>query len=219
MLEAVIWDMDGVIIDSEPAHYEVNKSVFKKLGLNISDQEYNTYIGVSNPEMWSIIKGKHKLGHSVPELVKIQLEGNLEYLRQSNEQPIPGVTHLLESLKRENIAIGLASSSPFEFIALVLKKFNIKEYFQVIISGEEIANGKPAPDIFIAAANELKAAPQKCIVIEDSKNGVKAAKSAGMKCIGFQNKNSGDQDLSEADLIVCSLEGLDITILKNLALR
>lgn len=216
MLEAVIFDMDGVIIDSEPFHLDICLELFKKLNIAMPEDEYKTYIGVSNTSMWTTIKNRYCLKESVNELATLQSNACIEYLKEKDEKPIPGVVDILESLKQNEIKIALASSSPMEGIRLVLDKFNISHYFQAVISGENLERGKPAPDIFLNAAKILKAQPQFCTVIEDSNHGVSAAKAAGMKCIGFQNPNSGNQDLKAADLIVNSLKDLNLEIIKRL---
>ncbi|OGS33892.1 MAG: phosphatase [Elusimicrobia bacterium RIFOXYC2_FULL_34_12] len=215
-MKAVIFDMDGVIIDSEPMHLRVNKKIFKRLGLKISLKEYRNFIGSTNTEMWTTFKKEYELHQTIPELVKIQVSDTLKDLKKSKEKPISGIVSLLKELKKNNIRIGLASSSPLENINLVLKIFKIKKYFSAIVSGEDLKRSKPAPDIFLKAAKKLKVKPEECIVIEDSEKGVQAAKSAGMKCIGYKNKNSGNQNLSKADLIIKNFSKLDIDYFRGL---
>lgn len=216
MLEAVIFDMDGVIINSEPIHFEVDKNTLKQCNINILDEELNEYVGMTNPEMWTNLKDKYEIKHSVEELIKLQMDMKLNAIRNRDEKPIGGVLNLLKSLRDNNIKIALASSSPRLFIMAVLKKFEIEEYFLHILSGEEVKKGKPEPDIFLEVSKLLKVNAENCLVIEDSRNGVKAAKNAGMKCVGFINKDSGIQDLSQADLVVDSLENVNLSIIENL---
>lgn len=216
MLKAVVFDMDGVIIDSEPYHLVICLKLFKDLNINITEDEYNTFTGVSNTSMWTTLKNKYGLKEKVSELVKLHTEADINYLEENEEKPIPGVVGILESLKNNDIKIALASSSPMEGIKQVLDKFQISEYFQAVISGENLERGKPAPDIFLNAAKMLQVEPEYCTVIEDSNHGVTAAKAAGMKCIGFQNHNSGKQNLEAADLIVDSLEELNLDRIKKL---
>ena len=130
-------------------------------------------------------------------------------------EPIPGIVELLEELRRQRIAIGLASSSPRSFIEAVLAKFKIREYFACVVSGEEMPAGKPAPDIYLEAARQLHVPPEQCVVLEDSRNGVLAAKRAGMTCIGFANPASGGQDLSAADRIVHAISEIKVGHLLN----
>jgi beta-phosphoglucomutase family hydrolase len=210
-LKAVIFDMDGVIIDSEPAHHEVCKKMFRELDINMTDEEYLTrYIGTSNTDMWGMIKEKYLIQESIQELVIRQTEGCLKQLKESNEVPIHGVRELLEELRDKRIKIGLASSSAMETINVILDKFNISSYFSAVVSGENLEKSKPDPTIFLVAAKLLSVNPNECLVIEDSSHGVTAAKKAGMKCIGFRNPNSGSQDISHADLIVDSIQSIDI---------
>jgi HAD superfamily hydrolase (TIGR01509 family) len=216
MLKACIFDMDGVIIDSEPMHFEVDLLVMKRLGLSLTHEDLEAYVGMTNPAMWTILKEQYDLQQAVEDLIQIQMGIKLRILRERNEQPIAGIIQLLESLKEAGISIGLASSSPRIFIQAVLEKFGLDRHFSSIVSGEEVERGKPAPDVFIQAASELHIHPSHCLVIEDSRNGVAAAKAAGMACIGFINPNSGQQDLSQADLTVVTITEIKLETMKKL---
>ncbi len=213
MIKAVIFDMDGVIVDSEPIHFEVDKRVLKKCGLIINNEVLNPYVGVTNPEMWKDLKEKYDLTLSVEELLKSQSELKIEVFNESNIEAIGGIKELLNELMQNEISTAVASSSPRSFIDAILEKIGITEYFSVILSGEEVQRGKPNPDIFLKTAEMLKVNPKECVVIEDSSAGVKAALSAGMKCIGFNNLNSGSQDLSSASAIVDSIRKIDYDFL------
>lgn len=209
MVKAVIFDMDGVIIDSEPIHFESDKMTMKYFEKEILDEELNNYVGVSNPVMWAELRDKYKLIASIEEIIEKQLYYKKNLIENKKLEPIGGIRKLLGELKSCGIRIGLASSSSREFIEFILNKLEVIEFFEVIISGEEVAKSKPAPDIFLKAAVALNVEPSNCLVIEDSGHGVKAAKLAKMKCIGFYNPNSGKQDLSLADAIVYSIEDIN----------
>ncbi|MFW6022412.1 MAG: HAD family hydrolase [Halanaerobiaceae bacterium] len=215
-LKAVIFDMDGVIIDSEPIHYEVNKKLYDELEIEIKDEEYRKFIGVSNSDHWGYLKEKHKLVESIEELVARQNSRNIGHLNNSTEEPILGVVQLIEELERQNIKIGLASSSDMRYIKAVIEKFGIDDYFQTMTSGEDMERGKPHPDIFQETASKLDEDSENCVVIEDSENGVKAALNANMKCIGYINPNSHNQDLSLAHITVDSIEKITIQMLRDL---
>lgn len=204
-MKAVIFDMDGVIIDSEPIHFEVDMQTMKDLGCNISAEELEKYVGTTNEYIFTHIKKNYKIRESVEEIINYRSEMAKNKVIQANLEPIEGIRELLNDLKNNNIPVAIASSSPRDFIDVVVSKFNLQDYFEYIVSGEEVENGKPAPDVYIETAKRLGISPWNCTVIEDSKNGVLAAKAAEMKCIAFQNINSGNQDLSKADIIVNSI--------------
>lgn len=209
MIKAVIFDMDGVIIDSEPYHLESDKMLMKDYNKEISDDELYNYVGVSSLDMWTELRDKYKLTATIEELLEKLIHYKKCIFCNRKLEPIDGIIELLTDLKNRGISIGLASSSKTEFIEIILNNLDIKKYFQVVISGEDVLKGKPAPDIFLKAAELLKVESANCIVIEDSGHGVKAAKSAGMGCIGFINPNSGKQDLSMSDAIVYSINEID----------
>lgn len=218
MLKAVIFDMDGVIIDSEPFYLIIGMELYKKLKINMTPEEHNSFTGVSNKNMWTTIKNKYGLKESVNELVEIQNKANKEYLEKSMDKPIPGVMEIIEGLSNNGIKVALASSSSLEIIKMVLERFKITSFFQAIVSGESLDRSKPAPDIFLKAAEMLNVEPEYCTVIEDSNHGVTAAKAAGMKCIGFKNLNSGNQNLEAADLIISSLKDVKLDDIRKLFL-
>jgi len=158
-----------------------------------------------NPDMWALIKQEYGLSQSVEDIVGFQLAQKLTLLDELQIEPIEGIRALLQDLRSHGIKIGLASSSPRVFIEKVLVKFGIRDFFTSVVSGEEVPEGKPAPDIYLEAAKSLGVMPEECVVLEDARSGVRAAKSAGMRCIGFANPGSGNQDLSAADRIVKSI--------------
>ena len=212
-MKAVIFDMDGVIIDSEPIHFETDMETMKYLGCNISKEELEKYVGTTNEYMFSDIKKNYNIEKSVEDIINYRAEIIKNKIVQSDLEPIEGIRELLIDLKDKNIPAAIASSSPKDFINIVVSKFKLQEYFKYIVSGEEVESGKPAPDVYIETAKKLGISPKECIVVEDSKNGVIAAKAAGMKCIGFQNINSGNQDLSKADIIVNSIGEIKLSYL------
>lgn len=194
--------MDGVIIDSEPMHFEVDIQVMNYYGSAITHEQLEQYVGMTNPEMWAAVKEQHNLTPSVSEIIEYQLSNKIEMLTSSEMEPIDGIRELLAELKARNIPAAIASSSPPVFIKAVLRKFDLLDHFECVVSGEEVERGKPAPDVYLKAAELLGVKPQDCMVLEDARHGVAAAKAAGMKCIGFVNPNSGNQDLSQADYVV-----------------
>lgn len=206
--------MDGVLIDSEPLHFEVDQLVLEQLHIKEGKHYLERFVGYTNPAMWKIIKEEFEIDKSLEELIDLQMRVKLDYLKRSTYNAIPGVRHLLKALQVKNIPIAIASSSPRVFIEAVIDKIQIASYFTTWVSGEEVPESKPAPDVFLRAAAMLNVQPENCMVIEDSKSGTIAAKRARMKCFGFRNPNSGNQDLSEADLVFDSFSALHDQLIK-----
>lgn len=212
MIKGIIFDMDGVIIDSEIIHYEVFRDVSRKHGIESSFEDYNKYVGSTDEAIYSAFKEKYNLKEDLDYLIKEHQDRFMEILDMKKDiQPIKGVKELIIEFHNRGYKLALASSAPYMNIDKVLDLFNIETYFDIRISGEDLEQGKPHPGIFLNAAKFLKLNPKECLVIEDSKNGVLAAKRAGMKCLGYRNENSGEQDISKADLIIDDFSTLDIS--------
>lgn len=216
MFKAVIFDMDGVIIDSEPLHNETDRRVLSNYNIDASDVDLNIYAGKLNYDIWAELKSIYNIPESIEDILHLRAEYNMCMIREYNGGAIPGVKELLMELKSRNILTAIASSSPVEFIDAVVDKLCLREYFDIIISGEEVQKGKPEPDVFLKAAEMLNVKPCECVVIEDSTNGVRAAASAGMKCIGFRNINSGIHDLSSAQRVVDSMSDVNCGMISEL---
>ena len=202
-MQAVIFDMDGVIIDSEPLHFRAEKRLFRELGIEIAVAEHQGYVGQTSRAMWGRIRRQYGLSLSLEELVAHSRRLIRELITAAlPDLLIPGLTECLDYLRDRGLDLLLASSSEKALIELVLKKFDLEDYFPHRVSGDEVGRGKPAPDIFLLAAARAGISPAGCLVIEDSAHGVRAAKAAGMTCIGFKNPSSGSQDLSAADAVI-----------------
>ncbi len=201
--DAFIFDMDGVLIDSETFYSEMEQVNFRLLGLNISHEEHITYQGTATDEMWKKIKEKHNVQNTVDELVKMTNDLTIPVFRKMEKiDPMRGVLDLLLALEKKNIPLALASSSYPEVIEIVLEKTKLKKFFGVVVNSRMAGKSKPAPDIFLLASEKLDILPHKCIVVEDSANGIAAAKAAGMFCIAFNGPGSEHQDQSKADVII-----------------
>ncbi|OHD38055.1 MAG: phosphatase [Spirochaetes bacterium GWF1_31_7] len=208
--------MDGVLIDSEPLHFEVDQMVLRKLNINESKSYLERFVGYTNCAMWQIIQNEYSIEKTIDELIELQMTTKLHFLEKSDYKAIDGIKELLEEIRLNKIPMGIASSSPRVFIEAVINKIGISQYFDNWISGEEVEKSKPEPDVFLKISELLGVNPDKCIVIEDSKSGTIAAKKAGMKCIGYKNINSGNQDLSIADLIIDRIPEINVHTMKEL---
>lgn len=216
MSYGVIFDMDGVIIDSEPIHFTCEKEMFKQFGIAVSDEEHNRFVGTPDETMWSILDSRYGLPVKIAEAIQLCRSLYMSGLKKYPIVPIPHIPELLAELAGKGFSLALASSSPHEQINYILETFGFKAYFQATVSGEDVREGKPNPDIFLKAAQMAGVAPWNCLVIEDSHHGVTAAKKAGMTCIGFVNPNSGSQDLSQADQIVHSFRDISAGMIRSL---
>ncbi len=182
-LDTVIFDMDGLIIDSEPLWYEAAQESLKVFNVSISEEAYNTTTGLRTPEFlehWFRvfeIDSMHlaKTESDILErlITKINTKGNM----------MQGVAHAIKFFSDMDFKIGLASSSPFGVIHAVLNKLQLADHFSAIASAEHLDYGKPHPQVFLDCAKALQSDPVSCICIEDSFNGLIAAKAAKMKCI------------------------------------
>lgn len=216
MLKAVIFDMDGVLVNTEPIHYKVVREILNENNHDITYKEYEKYIGMTNEYTWELIRSEYNISTSVDELIDTMMVLKDVIIKRDGYELIDGVVDLLEDLKNNNIKIGLASSSPICDILDVVQSTGIDKYFDKLVTGESVERSKPFPDIFLKASEELKVNNKECIVIEDSKNGVFAANEANMKCIGFLNIDSGKQDLSKSDLIVESMKDINYESIEKL---
>jgi len=209
MIKAVIFDLDGVLVDSEHLHIKAEKQTLLKHGVRISSEELHRYTGTTASFMFTELINRYKLNTTFMKMFD-EKEKILFNLLRHKVKPTKGVTHLLMELRRKNIKLAIASSSHKKLIDYLLEQMDIAGCFDFVVASEDVACGKPDPEIFLKAANGLSASPDECLVIEDSKLGVRAAKKAGMKCVGYRNPHSGDQDLSEADIVIDNFSELNL---------
>ena len=206
MLKAVLFDMDGVIIDSEPLHTKAFQDSMKQFGMDLTEEYCNQFIGRTDRYMAEVLIEEFQLQESVDTLLEAKNSKKRQYEKEIGYPAVPYVKELIMDLAENHIKLAIASSSPMEAIQETVKSLGLSEYFDQYISGMDLKHSKPAPDIFLKAASSLGVNPRECLVIEDSTHGIAAAKAADMTCIGFYNPNSGNQDLSKADIII---EGFD----------
>jgi HAD superfamily hydrolase (TIGR01509 family) len=212
----VIFDMDGVIIDSEPYHFKVLMNLHDKLGIKGMEERHAEFVGKSIKNMWQKLKSEFRLAHSVEELMELQVRDYLDFVAEQPINPISGAMELLVQLKQREVPMILASSSKMVLIDLVLKRFEMEEYFKDVISGDDLPFSKPDPAIYLRAVASIGLSPSHCIAIEDSHNGVRSAKAAGIHCVAFRNDHFGRQDLSLADWEVNTLQQITLQKLLDL---
>lgn len=204
----IIFDMDGVLLDSEPMHQEIIYETFQLEGIPFDKAYIQTLTGMSAFPMWEKVKHDAQRSESVEELIKFHRDYFFKRLPEVKVPLVPHVKDVLDKFKNEGKHLSLASSSGRKLIDIFTQQTNIAHYFEVIMSGDDVQYSKPNPEIFLKVAQWYGLPATQFTVIEDSTNGVKAAKSAGMQCVGFQNPLSGGQDLSQADLLIHSMQEL-----------
>jgi HAD superfamily hydrolase (TIGR01509 family) len=202
IVDAVIFDMDGVIVDSE-IHWKTTEGYFlQSLIPTWSMHDQDRIIGLGVHDVYTILVNIYHLQLSKAQFLAIYQEMANEIYGQKVSL-MEGFAELLATLNNNHIPVALASSSPASWINIMLTRFSLLKSFKVVVSADEVAGeGKPSPAIYLHTANRLGVKPERCIAIEDSKNGVLSAKRAEMFCIGFRNGFNSEQDLSSADVII-----------------
>lgn len=212
---AVIFDSDGVVVDSEPFSLAAFREAMEAQGVHLSDEDIMANCGLTDADICDYVFKKYGTNVDVEEFHTLKQKLYEQKVKEKNLQPCPGVTDLLNEIEGKEIPYALASSGSSKKITFNLSRVNLLHRFPVIISGEQMERGKPDPDIFLTAAENLKTHPDYCVVIEDSLNGIEAAKRAGMYCVGVAGTFPAER-LQKADFVVESLE--EVTVKTLLAL-
>lgn len=203
MIQAILFDMDGVLVNTEPLHYRIWQQVFLAHGLEIDYEGYKGCIGTTYDFLMNLVLenyGKDYRGDD--SLKKDFAERKARIIDEEGFPQIQGVVPMIQRMHKAGYKLAVASSSPQQQIKQAMENLKIAEYFTVLNSGENVAHSKPAPDIFLNTAEKLMIEPANCLVVEDSTNGCKAANHAYMHCIGYDNPDSGEQDLGTAIKII-----------------
>jgi len=203
-IKAVIWDMDGVIADTAPYHLKAWQEVFQKRGVKFTEEDFRCHFGQRNDTIIRAALGEG-ISQSEIDVIASEKEENYRQRVRQNIRPLPGAVKLIKSLKEHGCSVALASSAPIENIQLIMRGLGIEDFFQAIVPGREVKEGKPSPQGFLLAAQKLGAEPENCIVIEDAPAGITAAKRAGMHCLAVTTTHPRPS-LMEADLIIDTLE-------------
>ena len=209
--KTILWDMDGVISDSYSFHFAAWQEVFAERGIELAKADFTQLFGARNDYIIATIMGRELSERDAKTMVR-EKEEAFRHKAIGNIKSFPGAVGLLNTLKNGNFKLGLVSSAPSENIDLVLSELELAGIFNCIVFGQEVSESKPSPQIYLLAARKLQATPSDCVVIEDSPLGVKAAKTAGMKCLAVTNTHR-PQNLKEADMVVDSLQNMDLITL------
>ncbi len=195
--------MDGVIVDTEPLHHKAYFKMFEHVGAQVSEALYETYTGQSTINVCRSISEKFDTDQAPEELVDIKRAYFKDlFWTDPDLNLIEGVRELIQFYHEKDITMVLATSASWYTINSVFERFELSPYFKAKLSGADLKESKPNPEIFIKAAEASGFSKEECMVIEDSTNGIKAASSAGIYCVAFKSPNSKNQDYSKADLVI-----------------
>jgi HAD superfamily hydrolase (TIGR01509 family) len=206
MIDAILFDMDGVLMDSEPLHLRATQFALGERA-RYTERDNQSFFGATDPEMFRILRILFDLDASTDELVRRKHE-HLVCLIRTEGRGLPGVPEIPLRLREAGFRLGLVSASARAVIDAILKAVGLSGAFETVVSGDEVARGKPAPDGYLMAARRLAIEPERCFVVEDTRNGVLAAKAAGMTVAAVPGPATIHEDFSPADLVLPSLEAL-----------
>jgi HAD superfamily hydrolase (TIGR01509 family) len=221
MIQTVIFDMDGVIVDTEPVHRYAYFQHFSELNIEVTEEMFTSFTGNSTRNVFQRVKTIFNLDDAdVEELIlRKRALFNDAFDHKEDLELLEGVEKLIKDLHQNGMQLILASSASKVTIERVFRRFDLYPYFTHIVSGEDFPKSKPHPAIFEFAASLSIALKENCIVIEDSTNGVLAAKAAGIYCVGYNSIHSKLQDLSKADTVINHFDELDFEKIRNLKYR
>ena len=204
MIRAVLWDMDGVLVDTAPFHYQAWRELFAGGGKELTEEEFRATFGLRNDDILRANLGDlprerlRELGRKKEELFRTAIRGRVE--------PLPGAVSLVRSLQAAGVREAVVSSAPRQNVETLIDGLGLSECFEALVGEEDAERGKPDPQGYLVAAERLGERSEDCVVIEDAPGGVEAAKRAGMRCIGLA-AGRAPETLARADLVVTSLEG------------
>ncbi len=218
MIQTVIFDMDGVIVDTEPVHHYAYNQLFKQLNLEVSPEFYASFTGFSTKNTFEKIKANFEVTDDINSLIDLKRQlFNDAFDQKEDLYLLEGVEDLIKDLHKNGMQLVLASSSAKITIDRVFTRFGLHKYFTHIVSGEDFPQSKPHPAIFQHAAFLSGTQVENCIVIEDSTNGITASKAAGIYCIGYDSPNSKLQDYSLADEVVFNFKELSFEYISKIS--
>lgn len=213
-IEVVVFDLDGVLVDSEPVHFRAANRVLGRYGASISENNYRAFIGLGELATWEAWRQRYRLPDTVEQLCAVHTEARLQEIA-AGVAVIDDAVELARQLQGSGLRLAIASSSTPAVIDALLAALKLEDAFPVRVSGEdpEVRHSKPAPDVYLAAAARLEVSPTACLAIEDSAPGVTAAKRAGMTCVAVPNRWTADQDFRDADVVLESLRYFPLLVL------
>ena len=214
MIKAILFDLDGLMFDSEPHSLASREAVLAERGVTLDQLTIDSILGRRIDATARTLIDKYHLPDTVPGLADAKTEYQITHL-EGNVKPMPGLIELLDEIDRRRLPKAIASSGIRRYVEAVLRVNGLLDRFSIIVTGDQVAHGKPAPDVFLAAARALNVEPHDCLVLEDAPNGVQAAKAAGMTCFAVPDHSVAQLDLSQADRVVTSLHDVRVFLANN----
>ncbi|WGF92955.1 HAD family hydrolase [Aequorivita marisscotiae] len=207
MLKAVLFDMDGVIVDTEPLHRKAYFKMFEDVNIEVSETLYDSFTGQATLPICRTLCNHFNLSDAPENLVALKRK-HFKYLFENDSELalLDGVHNLIKDYYNNGLTLVLASSASMPNINRIFDRFDLNKYFKAKISGADLKASKPHPEIFIKAAELANERRENCMVIEDSTNGIAAAKAANIYCVGFKSPHSANQDYSKADRVITSFD-------------
>ncbi len=215
-ISGILWDLDGVLVDTGDMHYAAWSHVFAERTIPFSREFFTRTFGMNNAGLLELLLGR-KVSPMLVEEISNQKEELFRQRLPGNATLLPGATDCLDQMKKWGLPQAVASSAPLANIEMLVDALGIRDYFTAIVSGEKLA-GKPDPAVFLAAAKAIGVEPASCLVIEDSIPGVEAAKRAGMFCIAVLTTNPAEA-LTQADIIVDNLDDLSTETMQEIIIQ
>jgi HAD superfamily hydrolase (TIGR01509 family) len=208
MLEAVFFDFDGVIVDSEPEYLRTELQLARELGFELTAEFQKKYVGYTQKYLWQDLKKIQDIPYTVEELMRLEDERMDAFYEKGAITPMPGVVELIRLLASKGIKCAITTSNSEKNTLNVLRRLGVEGEICFIASACKVAAVKPAPDVFLLALREVGIDKDACIAIDDSEMGILGAKAAGIKAVGYHNASAGRQDLGAADMAVEDLRSL-----------
>ncbi|TMB70834.1 MAG: HAD family phosphatase [Chloroflexi bacterium] len=211
---AVVFDLDGVIWDGEPLYHEAFNVVLAPYGHTVTRLDYSQIIGLSVEAAWDWVRERFSLTESPAVFYKAYNDAVLELMKQPRE-PLPGVAGLLRELKARGIPVGLASASLRTWVDTTLAGLGLNGAFATTVTASEVAQSKPAPDLYVTAAERLRVRPGECLAFEDTSSGIASAKAAGMFAVQVRASSTALPPLPEADMVIDKYADFDLSLLEE----
>ncbi|NJX16763.1 HAD family hydrolase [Tamlana crocina] len=217
MLKAVIFDMDGVIIDSEPLHNKAYHDMFDEIGIDVSAEMYQSFTGQSTINICKRLCDHFNLEQTPEYLVSLKRKHYKRFFESDSDLTlIDGVLDLIKDYHNNGVTLVLGSSASMSGINQIFERFDLNQYFKAKFSGGDLKQSKPHPEIFLKSAEATGYNREECLVIEDSTNGVEAAKAANIFCVGYDSFHSKNQDYSKADMVISDFKEIAYQKAKHL---